>query len=274
MAGKTSADWFSRIAVFGDDYGAPFLLDVIPKDRVAAVVCAQIRPQSQEPVRLAAERIGAEFIVQPKFGSAEYPSFIKAIANARVDSIFCYSYSMIVRKDILEMIGYRAVNTHGALLPKNRGPNSVQWALIRGESKTGATIHFMDDGIDSGDIIAQREVGIEFTDTWPVLARKVNKAAENLLRDETPRLLSGEYTRSPQDIAKATVNHRLNPDSPRIDFAAMDDIAVYNLIRAQVKPLAGAYVEKDGEKVRIPEFIPFSDIPKLRARLSEGVLPR
>ena len=84
--------------------------------------------------------------------------------------MICNSFSLILREDLLEKINYNAINIHSSLLPKNRGPNPIQWAILI-DKKTGLTIHFIDDGIDTGDIIFQKEVNIDFDDTWVVITK-------------------------------------------------------------------------------------------------------
>jgi len=270
MAEKTSASEFSRTALFGDSAGLEALLEAVESEKFCCIVCAGNRPQYHGAIRSLARNIGARLLIQPKYGGKEYARFFRSFTDAHPDSIICYSYSMIVRGDILRMVGYNAVNIHGALLPKNRGPNPVQWALIKGEELTGATIHYMNEEVDAGDIIAQKRVAIGATDTWVDLKSEVDAACLGLINEYVPKFLKKDVPRSPQDEQSATKNFRLNADYPKIDFSAMDDREIFNLIRAQVAPLEGAYIDVNGEKMRIREFIPLGNIGELRKKYQGG----
>lgn len=229
------------------------------------MVVASIRPR---PASTAAfESRGAQILTQPRRSSPEYAAFVEALADQRPDLILCNSYSMKLGSDLLGLVQGNAINAHSALLPRNRGPNPIQWAIIRGETTTGVTLHYMVDEIDAGDIVAQRPVPIEPDETWVTVRDKVNAATRALLHAELPVILGGRNRRVPQDERHATLNTRLTPDSPRIDFGTMTDDDVYNLARAQVHPLMGAYIEtSDGERTRFPDGLSRNAIARLRAR--------
>jgi methionyl-tRNA formyltransferase len=261
---------FQRIALFGDSYGIPMCLELLHPERIACVVVAERRPQHIEPVRELAEPKGIPLIIQRRQTSGDYGSFVRSFVESQPDFLLCHSYSMKVPAEILRAVHGQAVNLHPALLPKNRGPNPIQWAIIRGETQTGVTLHYMDEAIDAGDVIAQRAVPIDVHDTWVTVFDKIDAANRHLLTAELPSVVAGTNSRHPQSDALATTNHRLNPDSPKIDFDRMNDRQIYDLIRAQVAPLAGAYVElADGSQVRFRELIPLDEIRSLRARYAK-----
>lgn len=261
-----SGSKFRRIAIFGDDYGVEQLLRYVPKELVKCVVAASIRPEYIPRTAELAHCIGSRLLIQPVFESQDYPAVADNIGELKIDLLLCNSYSMVIREDVLRSVGYNAINIHWALLPKNRGPNPVQWAVIKGEAETGVTAHYMQNGIDAGDIIARKAVEIGFEDTWVDVWKKLSEKAEELLRDEIPGVIAGLNGRIRQDESLATSNKRLTEDFPRIDFVAMSDEEVYNLIRAQVKPLKGAFIEHDGERLYFSEFVKYKDIGKLRKK--------
>ena len=76
---------------------------------------------------------------------------------------------------MLKLFNYNCINVHWALLPKNRGANPTQWAIIKGEDRTGVTIHYMDESLDSGDIISQKELNIAVENTWVDVNDKLKK---------------------------------------------------------------------------------------------------
>ena len=89
-------------------------------------------------------------------------------------------------------------NVHGALLPRHRGANPIQWAIVNDERRAGVTLHRMTEEIDAGAIIAQREVRIEFGDSWREVQARISEATESLLAEQLPLLLSGVATATPQ----------------------------------------------------------------------------
>lgn len=257
---------FNRIALFGDNVGIPRLLRNIPLQLVKIIVAAGLRPQYHNVLRGIAAEHDIAFLIQPRFSTPEYQIFARQVREFAIDLILCDSYSMLIRPDIIQSVSGNAINMHASLLPRNRGPNPFQWSIIRGESKTGVTIHYMDTGFDSGDIVAQQEICIEQTDTWPILSDKAQAVSERLWAENVQSIITGTAVRTPQNETEATRNQRLTPDTPRIDLASMSDMDVYNLIRAQVKPLQGAYIVHNGERIYFQEIVPLSEIPGLRQR--------
>lgn len=255
---------FSRVALVGDAVGLPVLLEHVPSDRIACIVVAEIRERPESVVGPLA-REGVPVLTQPRRRSDAYAAFGEAFARLQPDLLLCNSYAMKVGPDILALVSGNAINAHAALLPKNRGPNPIQWAILRGDSLTGVTLHYMVDEIDAGDIVAQRAVPITDCDSWLTVRDRVNTALRDLIATELPGILAGTNPRTPQDAASATVNPRLTPDSPRIDFERMTDEAIYNLVRAQVHPLAGAYLDlPDGHRRRFTEMLTREEVVRLR----------
>lgn len=240
-----------KLLIVGDGYGVPDLLEYIPPGCVCAIVAASNRPQYHVGLQKIASKLGVAFIIQPAFGDKKtYAQFVRDIKSLSPDGLLCYSYSMLIRPDILSLMEGRAFNIHAALLPRNRGPNPVQWALIHGEGQTGVTMHVMDDSIDSGAIVDQEPIVICDEDTWITLMERVRSATSVLMSRVVPLLLDGAWDAKPQDESRATVNGRIPRGSFRIDFTSMSDREIFNLIRAQVAPLAGAYIEKGGSQIR------------------------
>jgi methionyl-tRNA formyltransferase len=262
---------FERIALIGDPGGIQELLAVVDGRAVGCLVGARIRPQYLAALRQLSDAIGVPLLEQPLPTDADYADFVAAFRRLRPDLALCNSYSMVIRRDVLDAVGGRAINVHSSLLPKNRGPNPIQWALIRGEAKTGVTMHYMIEDVDAGDVIAQTEVDINDSDTWVTLTERVSVARSQLLCGELPVVLLGVNGRHAQNRGAVTTNRRLHPKSPRIDFDAMTDRQIYDLIRAQVHPLGGAYVIKAGEPVHFRTVVALSEIPALRARYGAGV---
>lgn len=257
---------FERIALVGDSYGLSMLLDILTPKLVCCLVAAQIRPNDLAKVKELALQYDIPLLIQPRFGSDEYRLFVNSLRKLTPDILVCNSYSMIIRPDIINLVSGNAINAHPSLLPKNRGPNPFHWAIIKGDSETGVTLHYMSETIDAGDIISQTRIAIQENDTWVSLRDRLSVVTRELLVKQLPVILSGTNSRQKQDEANASVNTRLTPESPRIEFDKMDNRKIFNLIRAQVHPLRGAYVESDRGREYFSSYLPLASIAELRKR--------
>lgn len=262
------AEPIKRLLVFGDVYGVPEILSRVPFGDIVGIVAAEIRPQYHEELKNLAHGIGAPFFVQPRMSTSNYSIFFSSLVKLCPDSLICHSYSMLIPTDILRLVHGHAFNVHMALLPRNRGPNPIQWALIHGDQKSGVSLHVMDNDFDSGAIVDQETVDILGEDTWLTLHSKLMAAASNLLDRVIPLLLDGNWQATPQDIGLALKNTRISPESFAIDLAVMNDIQIFNLIRAQIAPLKGAYIETPSGRIRFTEQIPLEGIAEIRKRFS------
>lgn len=256
---------FNKILLVGDSFGINKLLPLMPAEKVSAIIAASIRPQYIRDLEILAGNYDKPLIIQPKYNTKDYESFILELSSLGPDLLICCSYSMLIRDDLLSLVNNNAINVHSSLLPKNRGPNPVQWSIIRGEDKSGVTIHYMDSGLDTGSIIAQKEVDISHDDSWVDVSQKIDLATDIILKENMQVILNGNIASIPQDNEQATVNFRLNAEYPKIDFDTMSDIQIYNLIRAQVPPLRGAYyIDNKGNKHYLDKLISISQVMDLR----------
>lgn len=262
-----SSSCYQRILLFGDEVGLPRLLKYVPHEYIVGIVTASIRPKPETLWQSLTNEISVKRLLQPPYQSHEYKSFSEQISALQPDLLLCDSYSMMIQTDVLQCVKQNAINIHASLLPRNRGPNPLQWALIQGDQETGVSMHYITDTLDGGDLLAQYKVAIGKEDTWTLLLDKVNQTTEKLWHDNIDLLLQKKLLRRPQTSALATKNKRLTADFPRIDFHSMNDWQIYNLIRAQVSPLAGAYVEMiDGKRIYFKNFIPFDAISEMRKK--------
>ncbi|MCA9788273.1 MAG: formyl transferase [Cyanobacteria bacterium HKST-UBA05] len=272
----TTTQPINRVALAGDTHGLAVLLEAVPKQRIGCLIAAGNRPQYIEPLEAIAHSLGVPLLVQPKpckTNPDAYRQFLSRFVDTGCNGLFCFSYAMKLQPDLLACLEGRAFNCHAALLPRHRGPNPIQWALIHGDEQTGVTLHQMSPVIDEGGIVAQLPVDIDDGDTWTTLRDKIDTAARQLLVDWLPKLLAGAQPIHPQESRQALSNPRLTPEYPRIDFAAMDDRQIFNLIRAQVAPLRGAYIElSESERLYLDHYMPYEDVAKLRQTYDKPVL--
>lgn len=129
------------------------------------------------------------------------------------------AYGRILPKAILDLPPFGCVNVHASLLPKFRGAAPIQWAVALGEAETGVTLMQMDEGLDTGDMLAKRAIPIGPEDTGGSLHDALAKLGADLVREELPRLLAGELRPEPQDDEKATLAPILRKEDGRIDFS-------------------------------------------------------
>jgi methionyl-tRNA formyltransferase len=186
----------------------------------------------------------------------------EAVSAARPDFIFSFYYRHMLPPALLALAARGAYNMHGSLLPKYRGRVPTNWAVLKGETETGATLHEMAAKPDAGAIVAQTAVPILPDDTAAQVFDKVTVAAEQTLWRVLPALLAGEAPHLPNDLAHGSYYGGRKPEDGRLDFSQPAQ-AVYNLIRAVAPPYPGAFTELDGVRYVVA-----------RARLAHpGALP-
>jgi methionyl-tRNA formyltransferase len=243
---------YRNIVLFGDNIGIPQLMKHLPPGVVSAIVSAEIRPQQHEFLKSFSEYHHIPLVIQPVVTSERYDEFFSQLKHIYPGLIIANSYSMIIRPDVLSLCN--AVNIHGALLPQYRGANPIQWAILNNAVESGTTMHYIDAGLDTGDIIAQHRVPMFIEDTWVDIYNRTFLETDVMLIEELPKLLHNNTTRTPQDESVARYWRRRTPEDGLIDWN--DSVLhIYNLIRALVKPHLGAfYINSSGDKVVIDEF--------------------
>jgi methionyl-tRNA formyltransferase len=190
------------------------------------------------------------------------PELIRTLAELRPDFLFSFYYRLLLGAPLLECARRGALNMHGSLLPRYRGRAPVNWAILRGEPETGATLHYMVARADAGDIVDRQSVPILIDDDAREVYAKVTVAAEMVMVRCLPALLADCAPRVPQPIVPGEYFGRRRPADGRIDWSqpARD---VHNLVRAVAPPFPGAFGEVGGERWEIH-----------RTRLSQlGTLP-
>lgn len=165
---------------------------------------------------------------------------VEAIGALKPDVLFVLAWGQLLRTPLLSLPRLGVIGRHNALLPARRGRAPVAWALIHGLTETGVTLFWMDEGVDSGDIIAQRRVPIACDDYPPYLLRKLDAGTEELLREVVPLIHIGECPRTPQDHTGATYTHPRRPDMGLIDWEKSVH-RTYNFVRGLSHPYHGAF---------------------------------
>ena len=181
---------------------------------------------------------------------ANAPEVVARIAASRPDFLFSFYYRQMLVPAVLGLAPRGAFNMHGSLLPKYRGRVPVNWAVIRGERETGATLHEMVEKPDAGRIVGQQAVPILENDTAREVFDKVTVAAELLLHHAVPRLIAGAATLTPQNLAQGSYFGGRKPEDGIIDWRA-GAAGIHNLVRGVAPPYPGAHTTLAGQPARI-----------------------
>ena len=181
------------------------------------------------------------------------PNTDDVVAQVRAldpDFLFSFYYRMLLGAPLLALPKRGALNMHGSLLPRYRGRAPVNWAVLHGERETGATLHYMTERADAGDIVAQSAVPILPDDTAREVFDKVTVAAEVALDGVLPALMSGTAPRRSQDLSAGRYFGGRRPEDGIVDWSR-DATAVHNLVRAVAPPYPGAHTTLDGVPTRV-----------------------
>jgi methionyl-tRNA formyltransferase len=178
------------------------------------------------------------------------PAFIERIAALKPDFLFSFYYRMMLKPALLATAARGAFNMHGSLLPKYRGRVPVNWAIIRGETETGATLHEMVEKPDAGRIVDQQAVPIFPDETALEVFNKVAAAAEVALARALPALLDGRAVLRTQDLSKGSYYGGRKPEDGVINW--MDSVQnIHNLVRAVAPPYPGATTTVAGLALKV-----------------------
>ena len=157
--------------------------------------------------------------------------------------MFSFYYRRMLPPEVLALARKGAFNMHGSLLPKYRGRAPVNWAILKGESETGATLHEMVAKPDAGRIVDQERVPIGPDETAVEVFAKVSDAAETVLKRSLPHLLAGTASLKKQDLSKGSYFGARRPEDGRIDWSK-SALEIHNLVRAVAPPYPGAFTDK------------------------------
>jgi len=192
--------WFQSVAQVAQDHGIPILWD-------------------------AALDASAEF---------------ERLGRLSPDLIFSFYFRRLIPMRLLGLAKLGAFNMHGSLLPRYRGRAPVNWAIARGETETGATLHHMVAKPDAGDIVDQERVPIDFEDTAAIVGERVVEAACRILDRRFEALMTGTAPRRPQDESQASYFGRRTPEDGAFSWE-WNAREIADLVRAVAPPYPGAF---------------------------------
>lgn len=234
-------------------FAVPSLQSLIAsRHQVVGVVSQPDRPRgrgkriSPTPVKETAQQHGIPVYQPTKIKS---PEAIEQIKLWQPELIIVVSYGQIIPKEILEYPALGCINVHASLLPRYRGAAPIQRALMEGEKISGITTMFMDEGLDTGDIILQLEVPIKDEYDHGQLEAILAEKGAQLLGETIDQLENGIAPRIPQQEELATYAGRITPEDEKIDWSQSAEM-IHNQIRA-LSPNPGAWTTIDNNKTKI-----------------------
>ncbi|MBI2842404.1 MAG: methionyl-tRNA formyltransferase [Armatimonadetes bacterium] len=244
-----------RILFMGTSSFAVPVLEVLVKagHEISAVVTQPDRPSGRgrgvhiSPVKQAAVSLGLPVFQPEKIRETSAVDVVRSYAP--LDAIVVAAFGQIVPQSILDIPKYGSINVHASLLPKYRGAAPVQHAIIAGETRTGVTTMLMDAGLDTGDILLQRETEVGPQETAGDLQERLASIGADLLIETLEQMERGELSPQPQDHSQATLAKSLKREDGSIDWRkpARD---IVNLIRA-FTPRPGAFMLLDGMEIKV-----------------------
>ncbi len=242
-----------RSIFFGSPAFALPCLDALHEiSEVAAVISQPDRPAGRglavrpPAVKTRALELGLDLWQPTKVRTAEFAAKLHAL---RADVAVVVAYGRILPKSVLSAPRMGCVNVHASLLPRWRGAAPIQWAIARGDQETGVTLMLMDEGMDTGPILATASTPIARDEDSARLSERLSKMGAELLRRELPRYVAGELTPQAQDDELATMAPLLDKADGRIDWDKPSD-AVHNQIRG-MNPWPGAHTALGERRIKV-----------------------
>ncbi len=173
----------------------------------------------------------------------------KEIIDIKPDLIVTCAYGQIIPKELIDLPKYGCINIHASLLPEYRGGAPIHHAVMDGKKKTGITIMYMNEKMDEGDILYQKEIDILDTDNTSSMFNKLSILGSKMIKEFIPKLINGEITPVKQDNNKATYAYNITKEEEKIDFNDTS-LNIYNKIRG-LSEVPGAYAILDDKRVKI-----------------------
>lgn len=174
--------------------------------------------------------------------------FICELKKLNPDVIIVVAYGKLLPKEILDMPKYGCINVHGSLLPAYRGSAPIQWAIINGETRTGVTTMYMNEGMDTGDMILKREIEIDGNDTYGTLYDKLKKLGGKAIVETLEKIADGIIPREKQSD-NCSYAPMIEKSMGNIDWSKSSN-SIRNLIRG-LNPMPGAYTHLDDSVMKI-----------------------
>ena len=236
------------------EFAVPSLEKVFETTELTAIFTKEDKPNARgnkiiiNPVKQFGIEHNIEIIQPRKMKDSE---LIKKIKDLDPDLIVVVAYGKILPREIIDIPKYGIINVHSSLLPKYRGASPIHSAILNGEKETGVSIMYIEEGLDSGDVILMESCEITETDTLGTLHDKLKVIGAELLGKAITLIEKEEVTSTPQDHTKATFVKPITKEEEKIDWSRPAE-EVYNKVRG-LNPFPGAYTTFKDTVVKIYE---------------------
>jgi len=242
-----------RTIFFGSpDFAVPCLEAVHDISEIAVVISQPDRPAGRglamrpPAVKKRALELGLEVWQPRKVRTAE---FAEKLRGLNADVAVVVAYGRILPRAVLDAPRTGCVNVHASLLPRWRGAAPIQWSIVHGDQETGVTLMQVDEGMDSGPILATTSTPIAPDDDAATLSERLSKMGAELLREQLANYVAGDLTPQPQDDDAATMAPLLKKEHGRIDWNK-PAAAVHNHIRG-MNPWPGAHTVLGERRIKV-----------------------
>ncbi|MCU0821390.1 MAG: methionyl-tRNA formyltransferase [Spirochaetes bacterium] len=242
-----------KIGYFGTPEIAAYCLEkLMSSHAVSFAVTGEDKPAGRNmrlqssPVKKLAIENGIP-VLQPK--SIKDDAFFDEIKKFGADIFVIVAYGKIIPDRVLYLPENKTINLHPSLLPKYRGAAPIQWALVGGEKETGVTIQFVNNKLDSGDILLQRRIPVDIEMTAEDLYRVVLPAGSDLLLESLELISSGQAAPVKQDESAATYCGKIDRDTAAVDWGKTS-LDIHNLVRG-FNPRPCAWTVFRGKNIKV-----------------------
>jgi methionyl-tRNA formyltransferase len=219
------------------------------------------RTKVASPIKELALELGLP-VFQP--GSLRHADALTLLRHLAPDLIVVAAFGQILPPEVLKLPAHGCLNVHASLLPRHRGASPVAAAILEGDEQTGVTIMLMDEGLDTGPIIAQRATATGSDEVAGELAPRLAELGADLLVEVLPRWLAGGIVPTPQDPAQATTTRLLHKDDGRLDWA-LPAATLARQVRAYT-PWPGAFTTWQGHQLKVLRARPVRQPPTTSPR--------
>ena len=251
------------VVLFGDEFGLDLAQACIPNNNISALVIDPNRPSARQWAECG-EHARLVFHHPQKIRRAP---FVRELANLQPVLGLIISYGRILWPELLSLFPNGVINLHFGILPEYRGANVLQWVIVNGEEQTAATLHYVDEEIDTGPVIESITVRIDDNDIALTLREKLAPVAVSMIKKWLPILCKKKVMAVNQDKSRARHWPPRTENDSWIDWSWSDE-RIRNLTRALAKPWPGAlYTDRLGLKQTIECALSLGEVRSLRQKV-------
>jgi methionyl-tRNA formyltransferase len=243
-------------------FAVPVLQALLASDYRVVAVCTQPdrrggRKRQLLPLPVKVMAVNNRIpLMQPK--TLRAPEAVEELARFHPDLIVVAAFGLILPRAVLALPPSGCLNVHPSLLPHHRGPSPVASAILGGDEVSGVSIMVMDEGMDTGAVLARQEVPISPEDTAGSLTARLAQRGAALLVDTLPRWLEGRIKPQPQDESQASYSRLLTSEDGELDWH-LPAVELWRRVRAY-NPWPGCYTRWQGRRLKVHQAVPLGDV--------------